>query len=76
MEQKRFFLEQKYDEKFQRRIDYLKNNYRTFFSNKGYDIGNEEYDIKPYMVVNKVFDSYYKKIDFPIVTFDELKEMM
>ena len=76
MEQIRFFEKEKYDEKFQRRIDYLKGNYRTFFGNLGYDIGNEEFNIRPYMVVNKVFDSYYKKINFSIVTFDELKEMM
>lgn len=25
------------------------------------------------MVVNKVFSSYYKHVQFPIVTFDELK---
>lgn len=29
--------------------------------------------INPYMVVNKVFSSYYKHVQFPIVTFDELK---
>ena len=25
------------------------------------------------MVVNKVFESYYKKVLFPIVTYDELE---
>ena len=76
MEQTRFFEKEKYDEKFQRRIDYLKGNYEAFFCNMGYNIGTEKYEIKPYMVVNKVFDSYYKKIGFPIVTFDELKKMI
>ena len=28
---------------------------------------------RTYMVVNKVFSSYYKHVQFPIVTFDELK---
>lgn len=76
MQQKGFFKQNKYDEKFQKRIEYLKNNYRAFFSNIGYDLGNGEYTIAPYMVVNKVFDSYYKKINFPIVTFDELRELV
>lgn len=76
MEQTRFFEKEKYDEKFQKRIDYLKENYRTFFGNMGYHIGTEIYEIKSCMVVNKVFDSYYKKIGFPIVTFDELKKMI
>ena len=73
MQQKGFFKQNKYDEKFQRRIDYLKNNYQTFFNNIGYDLSSEKYEIAPYMVVNKVFASYYKNVTFPIVTFDELK---
>lgn len=76
MQQKGFFQQNKYDEKFQRRIDYLKNNYRTFFSNIGYDICDEDYEIRPFMVVNKVFASYYKSVAFPIVTFDELKKLI
>lgn len=76
MQQKGFFQQNKYDEKFQRRIDYLKNNYRTFFNNIGYELNDEEYEVKPFMVVNKVFDSYYKKIAFSIATFDELKKLI
>lgn len=76
MQQKGFFQQNKYDEKFQRRIDYLKINYRTFFTNMGYELNDEEYEVNPFMVVNKVFDSYYKKIAFPIVTFDELKNLI
>lgn len=76
MQQKGFFQQNKYDEKFQRRVDYLKNNYQTFFNNMGYELKGEEYEVLPFMVVNKVFDSYYKKIAFQIVTFDELKNLM
>lgn len=76
MQQKGFFQQNKYDEKFQRRIDYLKNNCRTFFTSIGYELGDGEYEIKPFMVVNKVFASYYKSVAFPIVTFDELKKLM
>jgi hypothetical protein len=72
-EQKRFFKEEKFDEKFQKRINYFSKEYCSFFANIGYDLGDCTYQIKPYMVVNKVFDSYYKKVSFPIVTYDELK---
>lgn len=76
-EQERFFQKEKFDEKFQKRIDYLSSVYRSFFNNLGYNINEkEEYDILPYMVVNKVFASYYKEIKFPIITFDELKRIV
>lgn len=76
MQQKRFFLEEKYDEKFQKRIDYFKSVYRTFFENMGFSLSDDEYSIKPFMVVSKVFDSYYKKVQFPIITFDELMKLI
>ena len=71
-QQKRFFLEEKYDEKFQKRINYFSSVATSFFSHQGYDA--EGFTIHPYMVVNKVFSSFYKQIEFPIVTFDELKK--
>lgn len=70
-QQKRFFTEAKYDEKFQKRIDYFSKVATTYFADHGYDA--EGFTIQPYMVVNKVFSSYYKHVQFPIVTFDELK---
>ncbi len=70
-QQKHFFTEEKYDEKFQKRIDYFSKVATSFFANHGYD--TEGFAIKPYMVVNKVFSSYYKNVRFSIVTFDELK---
>lgn len=72
-EQKRFFKEGKFDEKFQKRINYFSEIYRSFFDNIGYDLEDCVYQIRTYMVVNKVFESYYKKVLFPIVTYDELK---
>lgn len=76
-EQERFFQKEKFDEKFQKRIDYFTSVYRSFFNNLGYSINeNDEYDIFSYMVVNKVFASYYKEIKFPIITFDELKKII
>ena len=72
-EQKRFFTEERFDEKFQKRIDHLSATYIDYFRNNGYEYVDEEYTIKPFMVVNKVFDSFYKPVSFPIVTYDELK---
>lgn len=71
-QQKRFFLEEKYDEKFQKRIDYFASVATSFFTNQGFEI--EGCMIQPYMVVNKVFSSYYKHVEFPIVTYGELKK--
>ena len=73
-EQERFFLKEKFDEKFQKRIDYFTKVYKSFFKNIGFDLSNTEYEVKPYMVVNKVFESYFKKVNFPIVTMDELRK--
>lgn len=70
-QQKHFFTKEKYDEKFQKRIDYFSKVATSFFANHGYDA--EGFTIQPYMVVNKVFSSYYKHVQFPIVTFGELK---
>ena len=36
----------------------------------------EKIETIPLMVVNKVFDSYFKKVDFKIITFDELKKIV
>lgn len=74
MQQIHFFFEEKYDEKFQKRIDYFREIANSFFSRKGFNI--EGFTIQPYMLVNKVFSSYYKQIDFPILTFKELKDKL
>lgn len=71
-QQKRFFFEEKFDEKFQKRINYFSKVFCSFFSNLGYEI-TDEFRVMPFMVVNKVFSSYYKDVGFAIVTYDELK---
>ena len=74
-QQKRFFLEEKEDEKFQRRIDYLNKHVSTIVEQLGFT-NSEEYKIKPYMCVNKVFVSRYKEISFPIVSYTEMEEII
>lgn len=71
-QQKRFFIKEKFDEKFQKRIDYFSKVAMSFFANHGFD--TRGFTIQPYMVVNKVFSSYYKHVQFPIVTYDELRK--
>lgn len=74
-QQKRFFIEEKEDEKFQRRIDYLNNNIETVLEQLGLT-DTMEYKVLPYMCVNKVFMSRYKKISFPIVSFSEMVDLI
>ena len=72
-QQKNFFLEHKYDEKFQKRIDFLSVNYKKVLKSLGFnDVTN--YRISPYMVFNKVFMSRYKHIEFPIISIIELED--
>lgn len=73
-QQNRFFNEDKYDDKFQRRIDYMKKNYAEVANDLG--IPKAEYVIKPFMCVNKVFASRYKEIDFPIKSYKELIDLI
>lgn len=70
MQQKGFFFSDKNDEKFQRRIDYIKDNQADIAAVLGLDIA--DYTIVPHMVTNKLFLSRYKPIDFPIITYHEL----
>ena len=73
-QQKSFFFQHKDDEKFQRRIDYVKSNLPKILSSLKLD--QENYSIVPYMVTNKLFSSRYKKIQFPIITYGELKNIL
>ncbi|WP_040285754.1 YecA family protein [Sporosarcina koreensis] len=74
MQQKSFFFQHKDDEKFQRRIDYMRGNLSKVIS----EIGLEESDYKviPYMVTNKLFTSRYKKLEYPIITYSELIQVI
>ena len=76
MQQKGFFQQNKYDEKFQKRIDYFIKNYRLFFLNNSISINEDNFEIYNIMVVNKVFTSFYKEIKFDILTFNELKKLI
>ena len=69
-QQKRFFIEKEEDEKFQRRIDYMKEHYESVLESLSVD--SDMYEVCPYMCMNKVLVSRYKKVSFPIVSFDEL----
>lgn len=74
-QQNRFFNEHKEDEKFQRRIDYLRENADKVIQ----ELGCSEYmgyKVMPYMCMNKVLVSRYKKIAFPIVSYPELVELI
>ena len=74
-QQKNFFLEDKYDERFQKRIDYFSRVATSYFAAQGFS-NIEDFIVEPYMVVNKVFSSYYKPVKFPIVTFGEFEKQL
>lgn len=72
-QQKNFFKEKKYIEKFQRRIDYINDNYKRVLKSYGFfDITG--FKILPYMIFNKVMVSRYKKIAFPMISIMELED--
>lgn len=75
-QQKGFFEQNKFHEKFQRRIEYLKKHKNKLFKILGIDDNANEYDIKNYMVTNKVFYSLKVKISFQIISYDELKRLL
>ena len=72
-QQRNFFLEHKYDEKFQRRIDFMNQNYKSVLKSYGFSDATG-YKIVPYMIFNKVMTSRYKKVNFPIISIMELDE--
>ena len=74
MQQKNFFYQGKYDEKFQKRINYMQENTSKVL--KSFGVIGSGYSVVPYMVTNKLFASRYKKIEFPIVTFSEIKQVI
>ena len=56
MQQFNFFLDKKFDEKFQRRIDYMTKHYKRFLFSQGIEI-DSDLELIPYMVTNKVLFS-------------------
>ncbi|HAS74184.1 MAG TPA: hypothetical protein DCS67_08585, partial [Clostridiales bacterium UBA8960] len=75
MQQKGFFHQNKYDEKFQRRIDYFTEHMISILTALKID-DPSEFRVLSYMVVNKVFSSRYKEIKFPIISYHELKKIL
>ncbi len=73
--QSSFFLRNKKDEKFAKRIKYLSEHLTDFLKSIKIDQPNL-YTLKNYMVTNKVFTSPYKKLDFEIITFYELEQLL
>ena len=74
MQQRSFFYQHKDDERFQKRINFMKNHTAKVLNSFG--IEGSDYAVVPYMVTNKLFMSRYKQIEFPIITFSELQELL
>jgi hypothetical protein len=74
MQQRSFFFQHKDDEKFQRRIDYVKKNTSKVLASFG--IAGDNYTVIAYMVTNKLFESRYKDLSFPIITFSEMNDLI
>ena len=70
-QQRNFFKENKYIEKFQRRIDFINNNYKRVLKSFGF-VDVSGYNVLSYMVFNKVMISRYRKIDIPLISISEL----
>lgn len=74
MLQKSVFIQHKYDERFQRRIDYIMNNIDRII--KVFGLSGTNYRVIPYMVTNKMFYSRYKPLSFEIISFSELQSIL
>lgn len=74
MLQKSVFIQHKYDEKFQRRIDYIEKHMDRII--KVFGLQGTNYCIVPYMVTNKIFYSRYKPLSFGIISFSELQSLL
>lgn len=71
MQQKNFFS--KYDHKFQKRINYMRENGLNFLKSQGF-LDINKLKIESIMVTNKVFFSRYKKIEFDIMSVHEFEQ--
>ena len=74
MQQKSFFFQGKYDEQFQKRIDYMTKNALKVLDSLG--VKKDQFTVVPYMVTNKLFASRYKIINFPIISYSELQALL
>ena len=65
-----------YDEKFQRRIYYMQDNYKKILiKNNLIDI-NIDYNIKSFMIFNRYFNPLFKEVDFEVLSFNKFKELL
>ena len=65
-----------YDEKFQRRIYYMQDNYKKILiKNNLIDI-NIDYNIKSFMIFNRYFPPLFKEVDFEVLSFNKFKELL
>lgn len=74
--QSSFFISDKRDEHFQKRIDYLSTCYKRILSILFSVVDAEKYKLVNYMVTNKMFYCDIKKINFDIITFSELRTIV
>jgi len=70
-----FFINDKKDSKFQRRINYLISNVETILKDLKID-SSHPFILEHIMVTNKVFVSEFKQINFPIISYYELKNLI
>lgn len=75
MQQYQFFLKHKYDEKFQRRIDYIEANFKSILEAQNIKV-SDNVQIQSYMITNKILVSRYKKVDFKILTLHEFETLL
>lgn len=74
-QQRNFFKENKYIEKFQRRIDFMKDNYKKVLKSFGFVDANG-FKVLPYMVFNKVMISRYRKVEISLISISELDDII
>lgn len=66
-----------HDKKHQRRVNYFKSNYKDLLPKLNISIdNNNEYRIISYMVFNRYFKPMFKKLEFEVLSFNELKKLL
>lgn len=66
-----------HDKKQQRRINYFKSNYKDLLPKLNIAIdNNNEYRIISYMIFNRYFKPMFKKLEFEVLSFNELKKLL
>ena len=74
-QQYNFFHSKKFDEKFQKRIDYARENTAKILGS--FNMNNEvEYELCPYMVTNKLLLPMHKVLAFPVLVYSEMRDVL